>query len=476
LGTFQDLGLSKPLLKAIKEAGYEKPTSIQQEAVPQLLYGDSDFIGLAQTGTGKTAAFGWPLLDRIDVSQPYTQALILAPTRELGQQICRQLEVYSKYMGKVELLAVYGGAPIAKQISALKRMKHIIVATPGRLIDLVKRKAIQLDNISHLILDEADEMLNMGFKDELDQILSFTPSEKLTWLFSATMSRDVKRIADNYMNEAIEITVNQKNVVNSDIEHRYAVIRRSDRFEALTRFIDLEPNMRGLVFCKTKIDTQEIADALGQKKYRAEALHGDMSQSQRDRVMKKFRTGELPLLIATDVAARGIDVDDVSHVFHFSLPHDPAYYTHRSGRTARAGKKGLSIAFVGDREKQRIIRLAKNLGISIDRINIPGLDQIRTARLEQWCQRVLNQRVKGKMGDEVYLAVERILGVLSKEELLAKVAMIEIENWQSSEKDLNTEHKETRSNRSRGKRHHWKNEINRPNFRKKGKKKKKRNR
>ena len=302
--TFKELGLSDEVLKALSGLGFESPTEIQQQAVPQLLEGHHDFIGLAQTGTGKTAAFGLPLLERIDTSVKATQALVLAPTRELGQQIAEQLEKFSKHLDRVNVLAVYGGAAISNQMRALRKTQHVIIATPGRLIDLIERKAVKLDQLKFLVLDEADEMLNMGFKDELDKILSYTPEDKMTWLFSATMPAEIKRIVKKYMDNPIETRVNTKNEVNTNIEHQYVVVKQNDKEEALTRFLDLNPNMRGLVFCRTKRDTQNLAEILLGKNYKADALHGDLSQMQRDRVMRRFKSHDLHVLIATDVAAR----------------------------------------------------------------------------------------------------------------------------------------------------------------------------
>ncbi|NNC94972.1 MAG: DEAD/DEAH box helicase, partial [Chitinophagales bacterium] len=323
--------------------GFENPTEIQEAAIPFLVDGDDDLIGLAQTGTGKTAAFGLPLLNRIDYNNKDTQALILAPTRELGQQIAEQLQQFSKHLRKVKILPVYGGASISHQIKAIKKGQHIIVATPGRLVDLIKRKVVNLNTVRFLILDEADEMLNMGFKEELDQILFETPAEKLTWLFAATMPKEIKKIVHKYMDDPVEVRVNQKNVVNKNIEHQFAVVKHSNKTEALTRFLDMDPDMRGVVFCRTKRDTQDLAEDLMSRGYKADAIHGDLNQPQRDRVMKRFKSHDLHVLVATDVAARGIDVNDLTHVFHFTLPDDHAYYTHRSGRTARAGKTGISI-------------------------------------------------------------------------------------------------------------------------------------
>ncbi|MCL4152869.1 UNVERIFIED_CONTAM: hypothetical protein GTU68_046648, partial [Idotea baltica] len=290
MDTFKALGLSDEVLRALEDLGFETPSEIQQQSIPQLLADDKDFIGLAQTGTGKTAAFGLPLLEQIDTNIKATQALVLAPTRELGQQIAQQLVAFSKYQKKVNVLAVYGGAAIYNQIKALKKdTQHVIIATPGRLLDLINRKAIKLDQVKYVVLDEADEMLNMGFKEDLDSILSFTPEEKSTWLFSATMAKEIKKIVKKYMSDPIEVRINATNKVNVNIEHQFVAVKQSNKSEALTRFLDMNPNMRGLVFCRTKRDTQGLAEELLAKNYQADALHGDLSQAQRDRVMKRFK-------------------------------------------------------------------------------------------------------------------------------------------------------------------------------------------
>lgn len=436
--TFNDLGLSVPVQTAIAELGFETPTAIQVQAIPQLLSQPQDFIGLAQTGTGKTAAFGLPLLELLEPEANYTQGLILAPTRELGQQIAAQLAAYGKYMHRIHTLAVYGGAAISNQIKALKKTQHVIIATPGRLIDLIKRKAVKLDRLQFLVLDEADEMLNMGFKDELDEILKYAPEEKYVWLFSATMPKEIRRIVSTYMHDPLEVRVNTKNEVNVNIEHRYAVVKGSDKSEALTRFMDIEPEMRGVVFCRTKRETQNLAEELLKKDYKADAIHGDLSQPQRDRVMKRFKSHELQVLIATDVAARGIDVNDLTHVFHFSLPDDESYYTHRSGRTARAGKSGMSVAFIGGREKGRLDRLAKQLGISFEQLMIPQASDVRERRVERWCQDVLETKSRRPTDPQLLEKVQMLFGNLSKEELVAKLVAHELEAVSTeTTKDLN---------------------------------------
>ncbi|MEL7118781.1 MAG: DEAD/DEAH box helicase [Bacteroidota bacterium] len=435
-------------MKVISELGFEKPSEIQEKAIPQLLEGDHDFIGLANTGTGKTAAFSLPLLERIDPTIPATQALILAPTRELGQQIAEQIATFGKYLDKINILAVYGGASISHQIKALRRPQHIIIATPGRLIDLIQRKSVKLDELEYLVLDEADEMLNMGFQQEIDKILTYTPEEKLVWLFSATLSKDIGKIVQNYMDDPIEVRLTKKKEVNANIEHQFTLVKRANKAEALTRFLDVDPDIRGVVFCRTRRDTQELADILSRKKYRADALHGDLSQRQRDKVMDQFRSNRLQLLVATDIAARGIDVNDLTHVFHFNLPDDIAYYTHRSGRTARAGKKGTSIAFINGRDMSRLDYMKRQLGISFKRVFIPSSEDIYEKRIASWCQQILDTRIKGKMDDELVEKANLLFGNLSKEELIAKIVMNEVDKFDHrSTRDLN----ETlqRSNRDR---------------------------
>jgi len=438
LTTFKELGLSDEILRVLEELGFETPTDIQLDAIPRLLTEDRDMIGIAQTGTGKTAAFGLPLLQRLDPDSKHIQGLILAPTRELGKQIAEQLAIFSKYQDRINVLPVYGGAPIQHQIKDLRRGQHVVIATPGRLIDLIKRKAVKLDQLEYLILDEADEMLNMGFKEELDEILAYTPEEKLTWLFSATMPGFIKKIVTKYMEDPIEIKIDSKNEVNKNIEHLFVTVRQRDKKEALTRFLDIQEGMRGVVFCRTRRDTQELAEHLVKKKYRADALHGDLSQAQRDRVMRRFKKNELQVLIATDVAARGIDVNDLTHVFHFTLPDENAYYTHRSGRTARAGKEGTSIAFVGKKEKYRINRLERELGINFAPVIIPDVDAIAEIRTRNWVMSILDIKPEGKVSPELIEEANLLFGLISKEELIAKLLVKEIQDLNlGSSKDLN---------------------------------------
>jgi ATP-dependent RNA helicase DeaD len=426
LSTFSDLGLSAPLLDAITSLGFETPTEIQEKAIPHLLGGHADFIGLAQTGTGKTAAFGLPLLDLLDPEADFTQAIVLAPTRELGQQIAEQLALFSKKQKSIRTLAVYGGANIAMQIKALKKTRHVVIATPGRLIDLVKRKAIHLEQVRYVVLDEADEMLNMGFKEELDTILGFTPEEKQTWLFSATMPKEIRRMVKDYMTDPFEVRIDPKTVVNTNIQHQYAVVHPKDKAEALTRFLDLDPELYGVVFCRTKMDTQRLAEDLVKAGYRADAIHGDLSQAARDRVMKRFKQRDLQVLIATDVAARGIDVNDLSHVFHFALPNDQAYYTHRSGRTARAGKKGISMSLIGFKEKYKIHNLEKGLGVEFARVDVPMADAVVETRLRSWAMGLMAEAEGAAPPQELVDQIDLLLSPLSKEDMIARLVAREL--------------------------------------------------
>ncbi len=418
---FEALGLTQPLLDGLAEMGFENPTDIQEQAIPILLQHQGDFIGLAQTGTGKTAAFGIPLLQLIDTNIKDTQALILAPTRELAQQICRQLEMMSSKMGKVNVVPVFGGANIMGQIKDLRRGAQVIVATPGRLMDLMKRREISLNAIKFLILDEADEMLNMGFREDIDYILTKTDVGRNIWLFSATMAREIKKIVDTYMNDPQEIRINQENIVNTNIEHKSVQLKASDKIEALRRYLDYDDEMFGVVFCRTKRDTQKVADELNNNGYATEALHGDMSQAQRDAAMNRFRNKNLKLLIATDVAARGIDVDDITHVIHFALPDDPEFYAHRSGRTARAGKQGVSLALITRGDNRKLKFIANKLGITFASAEVPALDAITAKRIGRWSSNLIKQDISPKVEGDLLEAVMESFNDVSKEEILAKL-------------------------------------------------------
>ena len=369
LNKFSELGVSVPLLRSLEELGFEAPTTIQQKALPILYQANTDFIGLAHTGTGKTAAFGLPLLSIVNPDAPAIQALILAPTRELCQQIAAQLRQYGKYQKQVGIQTVYGGAPIHKQIKDLKRIPQILTATPGRLIDLLGRKALRLNQVRYLVLDEADEMLNMGFKESIDKILAKTPANKYTWLFSATMSRDIRAIVDAYMKDPQEIRIEGGASINQNISHQYISTKKDQKLDLLKSLISGHEEMSGVIFCRTKRDTQELADQLNDAGYAIDAIHGDLTQRQRDWVMKRFKERKIKLIAATDVVARGIDVKDLSHVIHYNLPDDLEYYTHRSGRTARAGKQGVSIALATKAEEKRIREIEGKLKIKFQRVD-----------------------------------------------------------------------------------------------------------
>ena len=394
LSTFSNLGLSNPLIDVLNNLGFTTPTPVQEQAIPLLLSDTpKDLLGCAQTGTGKTAAFGLPLIDLIDSDNRSVQALILAPTRELVQQTAKQVAQFAKGVKGVNVEVVFGGAAITNQISALRKPTQIVIATPGRLIDLIKRKAIKLDQVQYVVLDEADEMLNMGFKEDIDQILSFTPEKRVTWLFSATMPKEIRRIVTKYMKTPVEVSVNSKEQSNKDITHKYVITKSSNKVPAIRRFMDIQSDMRGVLFCRTKRETQQIADDLGHLGYGVEALHGDLSQGQRDAVMKRFKTRSMQLLIATDVAARGIDVNDLTHVMHHTLPDQLESYTHRSGRTGRAGKKGTSIAFITPREGRRITEIEKRINIKFEKIEVPALEELKSTRINNWASLIINTTV-----------------------------------------------------------------------------------
>ena len=369
MNKFEELGIRKDLVKGLLELNIVDPTEIQNEVIPLLLNNDTDLVGQAQTGTGKTAAYGLPLLHRIDATQNVVQGLILCPTRELGQQVAKQLFKFTKYTEKIFTESVYGGERIDKQLNNLKRPTHIIVATPGRLIDLVKRKAVDLSNVKTVILDEADEMLSMGFKKELDEILTFTSGAKNKWLFSATIPQGIRQIINQHMAEdAHRIEVSGSNVVNKNIEHQYYVCSEHDKLQVLMQFLRSQKDNRGMIFCKTKVATQKLAKQLIAKNVAADAIHGDLLQKERDKVMRAFKNESLQILVATDIAARGIDVADLSFVAHYQLPDKDEYYTHRSGRTARAGKEGISLCFVTSPEIKQIRYFEKELGIGFKEI------------------------------------------------------------------------------------------------------------
>ena len=429
MNPFLELGIRHDIVNAISELGFEKPSPIQEKAIPVLLTGNDDFVGLAQTGTGKTAAFGLPLLEQLDFSNKQPQALVLCPTRELCLQIARDIEKYAKFIDNVHVVAVYGGANIGDQLRQIRRGVQIVVATPGRMLDIIGRKAIDFSNVKYVVLDEADEMLNMGFQEDINQILSETPDDKKTWLFSATMPREVRRIAQKYMTDPVELTVGTKNTGNENIEHQYFTIRAKDKYAAFKRIVDFYPDIFGIVFCRTKIETQEIAESLIKDGYNADAIHGDLSQQQRDKVMKRYRERNLQLLIATDVAARGIDVSDVTHVINYSLPDEIENYTHRSGRTARAGKTGISISLVNVKEMSKIRHIEKIIGKQFVRKQVPQGTEVCEKQLFSIVDSVHKVEVQEEQISAFLPQILESLNDLSKEEVIKRFASLEFNRF-----------------------------------------------
>lgn len=423
--TFEELGVSDELLLAIGEMGFEVPMPVQAKVIPHLLNEDNDVVALAQTGTGKTAAFGLPVLQRLDASKRCPQAVILSPTRELCLQIAGDLADFSKYMPEVSVLPVYGGSSIESQIRSLRKGVQVIVATPGRLLDLIKRGVAHLDNVHTVILDEADEMLNMGFLDSINEVLSHVPEQRKMLMFSATMPPEIGKIAKNYMRDPVEFVVGQRNEGAANVNHIYYMVNARDKYLALKRIADNNPSIYAIIFCRTRRDTQEIADKLIQDGYNADALHGDLSQQQRDLTMKKFRDRVISILVATDVAARGLDVDDLTHVINFGLPDDTAVYTHRSGRTGRAGKTGVSVSIVHSREKGKIRDIEKIIGKKFERKEVPSPEHIIEKQLYNLAHRLECVEVNDEQIDKYFTGVSRKLGWLSGEDLLKRVLSLE---------------------------------------------------
>ena len=423
--TFEELGVCEPIRKAIEELGFVHPMPVQEAVIPYLLGNENDVIALAQTGTGKTAAFGIPLLERIDTSRRYTQALVLSPTRELCLQIADDLRDFAKYLDGVHVEAVYGGAAIEPQMRALKKGVEIIVATPGRLVDLMHRGFAHLEQVTNIVLDEADEMLNMGFSDSINEIFESLSEEHHTLMFSATMSKEVERVAKTYLHDYKEIVVGSRNEGAENVNHIYYLVNAKDKYLALKRIVDYYPRIFAIIFCRTKVETQEIADKLIKDGYNAESLHGDLSQQQRDLTMQKFRNHLTQLLVATDVAARGLDVDDLTHVINFGLPDDIENYTHRSGRTGRAGKKGTSISIVHSREKFKIRNIEKEIGKEFVKADIPSAEEICKKQL----YKVMDQIVKTDVDDEEIAPfmqdISRYFEYIDKEELIKKIVSLE---------------------------------------------------
>ncbi len=423
--SFEELGVNEPLRKAVEEMGFEAPMPIQERVIPRLLGDANDIVALAQTGTGKTAAFGLPVLQRIDAGVRRPQALVLAPTRELCLQISSDLVDYSKYISGVKVIPVYGGSSIESQIRSLRAGANVIVATPGRLIDLIKRGVVKLDEVNTVVLDEADEMLNMGFLDSIEEILSHVPEDHKTLLFSATMPADILKIAKHYMRDYEEIVVGTRNEGSENVRHIYYMVNARDKYLALKRVVDNSPGIYAIVFCRTRRDTQEIADNLIKDGYNAEALHGDLSQQQRDIVMKKFRDRVVTILVATDVAARGLDVSDLTHVINYGLPEDTAVYNHRSGRTGRAGKKGVSVAIIHSREKGRLREIERIIGKTFEHLEVPTPEHIIEKQLYNLADRLEKVKVNEE-GIAKYLpGISRKLEWLSEEDLIKRVISME---------------------------------------------------
>jgi ATP-dependent RNA helicase DeaD len=441
MNAFEALGLNEQLVEAISDLGFDTPTPIQEQAIPVLLSGTTDFVGLAQTGTGKTAAFGLPLLHLINISERHPQALIVCPTRELCLQITNDLSTFTKHTKGLFTEAVYGGASITMQIRNLKRGVHIVVATPGRLIDLIERKAIDLQKVKYVVLDEADEMLNMGFRDDIDFVLKNTINRESIWLFSATMPPEVRAIAKNFMTSPKEITVGKKNSGNVNIDHQFFTVAAHHRYETLKRYIDFNPGMYGIIFTRTKLDAQDIAEKLVREGYEIEALHGDLTQQQRDKVMGRFRQKHLQLLIATDVAARGIDVDGITHVINYELPDDMEVYTHRSGRTARAGKTGICISICHSREVFKIRQLERMVNAQFHKLDVPSGKDVCRKQFFHFMDKLMQADISN--GDyETYMAdLQEKFADVSKEEVLQRVAALEFNHflkYYENAQDLNS--------------------------------------
>ncbi|MCO5259972.1 MAG: DEAD/DEAH box helicase [Crocinitomicaceae bacterium] len=426
--TFKELGLKSEVLKSLEELGFETPTPIQTEAIPHLLKEDSDFVGLAQTGTGKTAAFGLPLVSKVEEGIKIPQGLIICPTRELCLQITKDLQNYAKHLN-ISIVAVYGGTDIRRQMKDIKDGVAIIVATPGRLVDITDRKALRLDEVKWVVLDEADEMLNMGFKEDIDTILDKTPETKNVWLFSATMPKEVAEIARNYMSNPLEVSIGHKNQTNENIEHIYFMVKERDRYAATKRLIDFNPSIYGLIFCRTRNETAMVAEKLEKDGYNAAPLHGDLSQAQRDSVMKRFRERSLQLLVATDVAARGIDVSDITHVINYNLPDDIENYTHRSGRTARAGKKGESLVLINTREMGKIKHIERVIRTTFTAGRVPDAKEICEVQLMQLADKVISAEVKEDDIQEFLPIIMREFEGLSKEDVVKKFVSAEFNRF-----------------------------------------------
>ncbi|MFP4019621.1 MAG: DEAD/DEAH box helicase [Bacteroidales bacterium] len=452
--SFSEIGLRGEILDAISELGFTEPTPIQEKTIPHLLTEQSDFIGLAQTGTGKTAAFGLPIIQQVEIADSSIQSLVLCPTRELCLQITNEFKNYSKYYGKIGVVPVYGGASVTDQIQALRNRAHIVVGTPGRVLDLLKRKKLDFSKIKTLVLDEADEMLSMGFKDDMDAILATTSPEKRVLLFSATMPKAIAEIAKKYMHQPKEVAVNKKNVAAENVEHQRYLIQSRNRFQALKRIVDINPQIYSIVFCRTRRETKEVADKLMQEGYNADALHGDLSQAQRDTIMRKFRLNHLNILIATDVAARGLDVENLTHIINYNLPDDPEVYIHRTGRTGRAGRKGIAVTFYHSREKGKMNDIERKLGKPIERKMIPSGKEICEKQLFNRINSIEKHTEFENPQIEPYLPeIYKKLSWISKEDLIKRFVTLEFTRLLDSYKDapdINISEKEASNNRGTG--------------------------
>lgn len=454
MNAFEALGLNEQLVQAITEMGFETPTPIQEKAIPVLLSGTTDFVGLAQTGTGKTAAFGLPLLQLINTAEKYPQALIVCPTRELCIQICNDLMHFKKHVKGLSVEPVYGGASIVMQIRELRRGVQIVVATPGRLIDLIERKAIDLQKVKYVVLDEADEMLNMGFRDDIDFVLKNTVLRESIWLFSATMPTAVRAISKNFMTNPMEVTMGKKNTANENIDHQYFITPAHSRFDTLKRLVDFNPGMYGVIFTRTKADAQEVAERLVKEGYDIEALHGDLTQQQRDKVMGRFRSKSLQLLIATDVAARGIDVDGITHVINYELPDDIEVYTHRSGRTARAGKSGICITICHSREAYKIRSIEKMINAQFHRLDIPSGKDVCRKQFFHFMDKLMDADISNGEYETYMPDLQQKFADVSKDEVLKRVAALEFNHFlkyyqHSDDLNVKTDARERRDSGSR---------------------------
>tara|TARA_B100001059_G_scaffold48200_1_gene41196 strand:- start:16127 stop:17860 length:1734 start_codon:yes stop_codon:yes gene_type:complete len=436
---FQELGINNSLLKSIKNLGFDTPTEVQNKVIPILLKNESDIVTLAQTGTGKTAAFGFPLLQKIDSSSKKTQGLILSPTRELCLQITQDIKSYSEFVKGLNIVAVYGGASITDQSKKIKKGAQIIVATPGRILDMIKRKIVNISKIEYCVLDEADEMLNMGFHEEIKNILSFTPKDKSTWLFSATMPKEVSSIAKKFMHNPVEVIIGSKNAGTKNVSHEYYVVNGRERYQTLKRLSDFNPLIFSVIFCRTKRDTQKVAENLIEDGYSAGALHGDLSQNQRDLIMKSFRNKQIQMLVATDVAARGIDVDNITHVINYQLPDEIETYTHRSGRTGRAGNIGVSIIIITQSELRKIKSIEKIIQNKILKKNIPNGEEICFVQLNHLAKKINDTKVNSEINSFIP-EFKKEIDHLTKDELIQKLVSVEFlrfHKYYKNSKDLN---------------------------------------